>query len=283
MSASLPEWPAKKPDFESPPVSEVAISVQFEPIQGLNPFHIGRLWEESYRKQYPSAEQKAPLPYVIEKFGKPEKGETGISILQGVPPVRHWFYNKKGTELIQIQNDKFVFNWRQTKKREKYPRYEDVIKKYKRHLKKFIAFLKANEIGELVPNQCEVTYVNAVGRETGASSHAKVADFIAPWSGRTSDDFLGQPEEVDIRTSYLMCGEDQVPLGRLHISLEPRSLVETDEPYYRFVLSARGAPLEPTIKAVGDFSDFARQYVIRAFASFTSKKAHKVWRRIDDT
>jgi hypothetical protein len=36
------------PHFKTPPLAEVAISIQFEPLQNLHAAHYGLLWRESH-------------------------------------------------------------------------------------------------------------------------------------------------------------------------------------------------------------------------------------------
>src|SRR5712692_1503294 len=97
---------ASLPSFASPPIVEVALAVQFEPISQLHAAHMGLLWEK-FRAELPQTEDHPPLPLTLEEFGAPHLIDLGIQIeFTGIPPVpRCWFLNASGTELIQVQQD----------------------------------------------------------------------------------------------------------------------------------------------------------------------------------
>src|SRR4030042_1345777 len=93
---------APRPDFVSPPVVEVALSVQFESLGKLRTPQLGSLWQE-FRDRFPVTEEPPPLDAVVERFGAPRvrKGVARIEMLESPPTPRCWFLNEAGTELIQ--------------------------------------------------------------------------------------------------------------------------------------------------------------------------------------
>ena len=58
------------PDFAKPPLAEVALSVQFEPLEKMRTPQIGLLWND-FRQRFPDTEEHPPLDSVIERFGIP--------------------------------------------------------------------------------------------------------------------------------------------------------------------------------------------------------------------
>ena len=48
------------PDFENPPLVEVALSVQFEPIEQMRTPQIGLLWTE-FRHRFPVTQEHPPV------------------------------------------------------------------------------------------------------------------------------------------------------------------------------------------------------------------------------
>jgi len=111
------------PDFENPPLVEVALSVQFEPIEQMRTPQIGFLWAE-FRDRFPVTQEHPPVDPVIERFGIARTGapEVRLQMLESPPLPRVWFVNPTGTELIQVQNDRFIHNWRKVDDGDKYPR-----------------------------------------------------------------------------------------------------------------------------------------------------------------
>ena len=112
--------PRNLPDFANPPLAEVALSVQFEPLEQLRTAQIGLLWGE-FRQRFPVTEEHAPLDSVIERFGVSRTSvlEPRLQMLETPPVPRVWFLNEAGTELIQVQQERFIHNWRRLNRRSK--------------------------------------------------------------------------------------------------------------------------------------------------------------------
>src|SRR5579864_3244884 len=121
------------PDFTSPPVGEVVLSVQFARISSLQAAHLGLLWER-YRAEFPRTETHPPLP-TVKDFSKPALAEAAVRFELRQPQTvpRVWFLNSPGTELIQIQADRFVCNWRRVVPSDVYPRYPYVRDRFLRN------------------------------------------------------------------------------------------------------------------------------------------------------
>ena len=146
----------------------MSLGVQFGTLNTFKTVHAGMLWDV-YRKRYPKYQEQAPLPTTFETFGSTQ-GDVGAVQLQFMtqPPLpRIWFLNATETELIQFQQDRFVHNWRKVGEGEKYPRYEKIRGKFIKDLGKLRRFLKAQNLGQIDPNQCEVTYVNHISSGDG--------------------------------------------------------------------------------------------------------------------
>ena len=114
------------PDFERPPVNEVSLGVQVEPIDGLHAAHLGLFWGR-VRRDFPALEEHPPLaPTPIEDVSSgPRLLDLQVQMLT-VPPVpRLLFIDGSGTELLQVQSDRFIANWRRLAGADVYPRYPD--------------------------------------------------------------------------------------------------------------------------------------------------------------
>lgn len=116
------------PDYKKPPVVEVAISIQFNPLKELNVPKLGALWLE-FEKEFPETQDQPPLSPVFEVYGQIQPPRFEFRFEAAPPLSRCWFLNKAGTELIQVQQDRFILNWRKTTETAKYIRYEENYKK----------------------------------------------------------------------------------------------------------------------------------------------------------
>lgn len=272
---------ARRPDFADPPVVEVVLSVQFEPLSRLGVSQLGALWWSTFRTEFPRTEDKGPLPTVFESFDAPKQQPLSVEVISEPPPPRCWYVNGSGTELVQVQRDRFVFNWRGGSFGEPYPRYEEVLSKFKKYFSQFEKYAEGNEIGAIVPNQCEVTYVNHILPSKGWNRLGQFEKIFSFWSGRYSDQFLNEPEDIQFRIRYRIPNDKGVPIGRLHVSAEPRIKREDGSKLVRLTLTARGAPHERDQSGVEVFFNLAREQIVRGFASITAEQMHRTWGRND--
>lgn len=112
------------PSFNRPPVVEVAVGIQFEAVERLRNPHLGLLWDR-YRKEFPKLEERHARPPVSESFEAAPAGQRQVRLqMLDRPDVSLvWFVSEEGNELIQVQRDRFVFNWRRQPGDVEYPRY----------------------------------------------------------------------------------------------------------------------------------------------------------------
>jgi uncharacterized protein (TIGR04255 family) len=270
------------PDFENPPLTEVALSVQFEPLEQLRTPQIGLLWAE-FRSRFPVTEEHAPLEPVIEKFGIPRASvpEVRLQMLETPPVPRVWFLNQPGTELIQVQQDRFIHNWRKVGEGDKYPRYEPIRDTFRSELATFQAVLARENLGQIVPNQCEVTYVNHIVAGSGWKTHGELGNVLTVFHNAYSDEKLREPEDVRLALRYVLRDEKAEPIGRLHISAQPVFRRSDNQPMLALTLTARCRPASEQLDDLNRTLDFGRDAIVRAFASVTTPEMHKIWRRKD--
>src|SRR5258708_12433324 len=81
--------PADLPDFERPPVTEVALSIQFARLPKVTNIHGGLLWSE-FRADYPNYEEHPPLAPAFEIFGPNPAAGHQLEFFAGAPLIRPW-------------------------------------------------------------------------------------------------------------------------------------------------------------------------------------------------
>ncbi|MEN8132936.1 MAG: TIGR04255 family protein [Pseudomonadota bacterium] len=97
--------------FKKPPINEVVMSTYFNPlIHGLRNEHIGLFWH-SVKETFPYVSQHPPV------------GGMDITMGQDIFPMpRYWMIAADDINLIQIQKNAFMFNWR--RREDDYPHYD---------------------------------------------------------------------------------------------------------------------------------------------------------------
>ena len=267
------------PDFERPPVVEVALGVQFDPIPSLDSAQIVELWADRLRARFPHVQELQPITPAVEWFGVPSPIQFAIQFSGRGLQTRWIFSSTPQNQLVQIQQDRFVRNWRQIGDADAYPRYPQIRQAFREDFEEFSTFLSQKGLGTPVPNQCEVTYVNQVDLASGPTPEAP-RGYLSPWTGRHSDDFLREPESVEIAAHYAIERDGQT-VGRLHITSGPAQAVKTGATVSLLTLTARGRPVTKTLEGALEFFDLGRENVVRGFASITTSDAQKKWGRRD--
>lgn len=263
------------PDFDNPPVVETVLSVQFEKLAAVRSVHFGLFWQR-VRARFPHTEDHPALPHVLEKSA--EALLRGVQLRfeaqETLSPQRLWLLNSTGTEMIQIQNDRFIKNWRKNDDQPEYPHYEPVIKPAFEHdYREFQAFLADEGLGETKINQCEVTYVNHIVAGEGWNSWDEIEKVFTFWRQPSAPTYPGRAEDFVFRARFPILGPSEEWIGRLHVDVQPARTIRDNKPMYVMNLTARG------IWGNGvDFFDIGRRCVVKSFKQLTTLQMHQVWR-----
>jgi uncharacterized protein (TIGR04255 family) len=268
------------PDFTAPPLNEVILSIQFATLDNLKSAHIGILWER-FRSDYPTVTEQAPIQTQFETFGIPSQAPALMQFqtLLSPPMPRYWFEHPGRPDLLQIQHDRILHNWRQQSGNSRvYPRYEPVKKVFEREIDIFERWLSDEKIGELRPNQCEVTYINFIGLPEGTTLN-NCMDRITPmWRTKFSEVPPNELERVRVESAFLF-SQGESPAGRVYANFVPAFLQSDRSPIIRLEITARGRPKGETIADALSFLDVEREQVVRTFAAITTPEMHKLWGR----
>ncbi len=202
-----------------------------------------------------------------------------IQLVQTPGAPRFFFVTESGSELVQLQNNRFSHNWRNQGTGEAYPRYERIAPIFAKELHEFDRFLSDEKLGGITPVQCEITYVNHIEREGAVG--VPIDDLLEMWPTVFSNVAGAALEDarLDLRHRLLTAGGNFA--GRLYISVKPALRRADRAPLYVLELTARGRPEEPTITGAMKFLDTHRATLVRAFAQVTGKKMQLKWRRRD--
>ena len=270
------ERPRHLPNFEAPPLTEVALSLQFEKISKFGFVDIGLLWQR-FRDRFDCVEYHPPLAPTFETFGLRLSPLQPLQIdFATIPHLpRIWFLDKAGNEIIQFQSDRFVHNWRKREVENVYPRYEQIRARFAAELVEFEAFLTERGLGPLVPNQCELTYVNTITVPDGVTDPSSTV--FKGWKPVPAK-FLGRAEDLSFSARYLINNDKREPIGRI-IAQSSHGMDAEGRPIIQLMLIGRGPPATPTPRAALEFMDVAREHIVCGFAELTTNQMHKIWKR----
>lgn len=258
-----------RPSFENPPVIEVVCGIQFQLLDKLISPHFGLLWER-FKEDYPSFRDMAPLA---------PQGENITFHITDTPPLpRVWFVHKSDRGIVQVQQDRFLHNWKKGKPDDKYPRYETVIELFKKHLGTFDSYLRENEIGAINPTLCEMTYVNHIPKGQGWDTLNDIGNVFEDFSwDAKKKEFLPEVSNLNFKVTFDLPDNK----GKFHVKGWKGLIKEEDLSVLRLDLTVQGMPREKTDEEMWKWFDEAREWIVRGFADFTNNKMHgqEFWRR----
>jgi uncharacterized protein (TIGR04255 family) len=209
-----------------------------------------------------------------------------MQFMAGRVGSRVWFATKDGDQVVQVQPDRLIHNWRRTSNDQPYPSYEQLRPAFARDVNEYRQFLVDQGLRRPSVVQAELTYVNPIP-VAAIGKTRELGRLLAPWSGQYSDDFLPQPEDVQVAIRYRIDDPStKEPVGRLYVQgtpvLQQASPADPPEEVYMLQVFARGRPLgDDSVDGAFAFLDLGHQWIVRGFTSITTKTMHTEWGRHD--
>lgn len=252
--------------------------MQFDALTGFELQHFGLLWER-FKDKFPKVETKPPLEPMWETFKPAAAPRLQIRLLQNVMP-RMWLVSATGTELIQVQNDRFIHNWRKVGSGDEYPRYERIRQEFETELTIFIDWCRSVNLPIPQVRQCEISYLNQITPSDVSKVHTDPDRVITLLSAPISPAPGTSLESVNLTAHYVIADRASAastPLGRLHVEMTPAFAQPGNTPIFMLNLTARGAPSSNDMAGALRFMDLGRRTIVTAFKSLTTTEMHVHW------
>ncbi|WP_372719374.1 TIGR04255 family protein [Immundisolibacter sp.] len=241
--------------YEAPPLIEVVYDLEFQPLDAFRAPHFGLFWSRLV-ESFPRCEQAPPL--------------GDFQIIAGIPLPRVWLLGEPF--LIQMQNNRFILNWRKDPDFADYPRYPKVKDKFRELYANFSDFLSEYNLGVPVPTACELRYVNQIDQGSGWNSLgdlSKVFRHIC-WNA-DSESILANPLAIAWTGHFQLPGD----MGKVVINIKHGNKAD-DTSVLILELVAQG----PVGDDVWGWFDVARDSLNRSFRDVTADEIQEnVWRR----
>ena len=274
--ASAQTRPGHLPDFNSPPLAEVVLGVQFSAPLGFQVIRSKEVWD-LFLHDYPESQEQPPLPPSFETFGLPfqQASTPKIQFYEGIVHPRFLFINPSGDQLIQFQSDRLMHNWKKLGNgTNHYPRYESMVSAFRNEFVQLQNYMKSlsDQTQNLSINQCEINYINHIDINRGEGHNFSDWLKFISLDNNTADDFFMAFRQV-IR------GSGGKPQGRFYAETTLGLFPDGKEKIV-FSLSVKGAPQENDITSALSFLDLGRDVIVNKFAELTTSKAHQHWERV---
>lgn len=260
-----------KTRFQNPPINELVIATYFNPpLFALRAEHVGLFWSR-VRKDFPAVEQQAPVGG-LESFE-----QLGGDVF---PMPRFWFVSDDKINLIQLQKNAFMLNWR--RRDAEYPHFAEHLKPtFDRHYRVFEEFVREDVgVPDLKIDLCELTYINTIEAceyWRGPEDTAKVIpSFVVPDVG-----IAGQGAPAFNSTFAYMLAPDlqlRVAIRNGEATAKPATPVLVLE------IRATGRLSQGGGKSAADaWFDRAHDAIIGCFVGMTSKDIqHTYWKPVGE-
>lgn len=258
------------PEFENPPVIEVAIGVQFQPLFGLRPIELGAL-RDRWRPTHPVVAEQPLLPPAIETAGS---GPARVSfVLAPAAQNQVWFLSADQSSLLQLQHDRLTVNWRRTGDGTEYPRYPAMRRLFEEKATDLSDFVRDRALGQVAVTQVEVTYVNSI--ESTQEGLGDFSQVLRDWQTPVAE--YARPEQASLSLAFAIPDLGRPPV-RLYVAANSAQ-PPVGPPALFLTLTVRGAPEGSELSHALSFMDQAHVHIVRNFALLTPESKHIQWRR----
>lgn len=260
-------------------MGEVYFSVQFSEAVSDEAFALADFWPQ-IREEFPGLERHPPVAPIDERFEVPLQGspQIGFEFSTGPPPQRYWFISEDGARLVQVQPDRFFFNWRRTSESDEYPRFRNLLPNFEATYLQFTNLAAEARGSSPEPTWCEVGYINHIearGDEDPQRHlplHRILRLVTAPEAAA-----LDPIEDMQVQLRSIMRNADEAPVGRMYLSAVPAYRAADQAPIYVMELTVRARPTGATLDDVLALAGRAREMIVTAFRDATTTEMHARW------
>jgi len=258
----------QRPQFSNPPVAEVVYGIQFQALEGWLTTNFGLYWNE-IRNDFPRVEDHPPLGKVLAEISPPQDSIPMFSLL---PPMRRvLFLNDPGNFLIQLQSDRFHFNWRKANEGEVYPKFEVPFNRFCKEWDRFQLFAKSCSLPPAKPNVFELTYVNHLGID-GNVFPRDLWNYLSFFSTTPRSTTQLESSSVAMQIVWPLPNEH----GILILDVKHGHRSENNKQVLVMELSARGKASDQSI-SLNDWFELAHDSIVTTFEALTTQTAHEIW------
>jgi uncharacterized protein (TIGR04255 family) len=264
--------------FDAPPVSEVALGVQFAAPVADDAVALADFWPQ-IRDQFPDLERHEAIDRIDESFG-PAAPSQQFQINLGVEPRRYWFVSADKRWLVQVQPDRFVFNWRRQGDDEAYPRYRSLRRRFEELYRTFAASVGEERLAANPPEWCATTYVNNILASSSADPATRLPlGHILRFVSSPKSSVLPPLEDTALQQRHLLPSRvpGEAPQGRLYIKANPAFRANDQLPGYVVELKVLARPDAHSRAAIMRCLDQGRDLIVRSFKDITTPAMHKQW------
>jgi uncharacterized protein (TIGR04255 family) len=259
------------PKFRRPPLIEVVHGVQFDRLQ-MTVIHPG-LFYAQIRDEFPKSRTVPALPPLA--LTQPSAQSIQFADPGEVP--RAWFLDENEINLVQLQADRLLLNWRQEPSKAEYPHFEEMHAKFGKIYQEFQQFVSSEGLGTLRPRMCEMIYINHIAMTGSDGKPWPAHEWFVPWQENYGPGWATPSDAVNWVAQYPIRRDDGSLMGRLTATLSNVVRPPSSDRALLFDLTVQGTPRSEDFAGVTEFHHIAHRAIVTYFAAVTTGKAHDEW------
>lgn len=280
MADQIPETQLDDPvSFDSPPVGEVILGIQFTGPVVDDAAILGDFWPQ-IRSDHPVLNKAPQMDRINETFGLAPPGQRFELSLGEAEPQRYLFGSQDGHWLVQVQPDRFAMNWRRRNVGITYPRYRALRRRFEELYRIFTTTVDNERLKANPPEWCATTYLNYISAQDGGGAASRLSlDKILRFVHAPQSSVLPAVEDTIIQQRYVLVSPnvDEEPRGRLFIRAQPVVRANDQMPGYSLELRVLARPDGASRAAVMRRMDESRDLIVRSFKDITTAAMHRQW------
>ena len=266
------------PTFAKPPVVEFSLGAQFDVLSKLSTGHFGQLWNE-FGAEWTTPGDAPAIQDQFETFGQSATGvPPQLQFRFGPAPSvgRFTLSNDSQDRLLQIQPTRFLLNWKRTESVK--PSYKNLINQFTGLFELLQQFIEREELGPLVVNQWEVTYVDSFAKGEYWETAKDWSNILPGLFGELfdSDDLELNLERRSAQWSF----EIRPQRGRLHIVGQPGRWRGDNRECLLLTTTARGPVGKEGTATLREGLDLGHDKAVAAFLKIVNSDIHPKWEPI---
>lgn len=256
-------------NYINSPLVEVVCGVSFKSLDSLTVPYVGLFWDE-FRHDFPKCQELPPLLPISNLEQNIELEFSNVPLLP-----RLWFFNLEKNKVIQLQRDRFIFNWRKSTYEGKYPNYPMVFNNFNKYFLEFKNFIDKNNLGNVEPIQYEMRYINQLKKGKDWNTIDDIKNIFPNFNLSNIGDSINL-ESFNWQSVFSVSPN----LGKLSALIRLAKNHQTGEHVVLFELSFTGS-FTDSFDKIQLWFDSAHKYLIDSFSILTSKDMQEnIWRKI---
>jgi uncharacterized protein (TIGR04255 family) len=252
-------------DLRKPPVVETSLGCFFAGIEGWNILHFGALWEK-FRTKYPNVEFPPPLIQNVE-LPLTIRFSPGDSVI----PIRALFTDQLKTQLVQLQTNLFLHNWRKRDENPTYEHYDHILPLFKEDWEVFTSFLEEQKLKRPKFTRCEMTYFNHIVRGEHWNAYEDLPKLFRVWRGFDATSAFKNIEQAAFNVVQ------SIGRGKVNVVVSPGVRLSDGKEILQMNVTAARTTEGSEDKELFDGLNECHEISLKAFREFVTRDALRQW------